>query len=273
MSTDSIGGITSIRLASFYKLNQSNIDDNMVRISSGKRFKSPGIYAADYFHASAMRNDSTGLQQVNREIVGAIGMSKAAEQGGQFVFEKVTRLKELISQYYGTSDSEEKIAFTEEFNSIKKRITLMVGDCVYDGKKVLADNGAAPLRQVVLDPHDVTQTLDISFGAGDIVDVSTLTIGSGDQAAELNNVGVEELKAGIYMAKAASFTVSLNAFYDMNGKKSAICQDNADNTENTDTGAEYMQLSKRQISQQMTVSMMSQANMVRSSVLTLLGIK
>lgn len=274
MSTDSIGGTASIFLANFYNANQSRLNDNLVRISSGKRFQSPGIHAADYFHAAAMRNDVSGLQSINREIVGATGMLKVAEQVGQSVFDDITRLKEIVKQYYfpATTD-EEKTGLGIEFNTIKTRIVNAIGVANYDGKKLIADNGATPLRRVVLDSRDVSQTLDISYNAGDVADVGALAIGVTDQATELDAVEVQLGKSISYLAKTTVYAESLTAFYNMNNKKAITCSQNAEDTENIDGGAEAMELSKRQICQQMTVSMMAQANMVRSSVLALLGIK
>ena len=264
MVSEVTSGITSYDLAAFYDLNQSKLNNTMVDISTGKKFQSPGINAADYFHAAAMRNDTAGLKIVDQGVVDATGMVKVAEQGGQTVFDAVTKMQNLVDQYYNPdATADEKTVYMDEFNATKEEALSAIQNTQYGGKQLIADSGATPLRQVILDPTDVSQTMDISFGASDIADVNSLTLGTTDQATETNAVNTAVLNAGNYLAKTTGYSVSLDATYDMDGNTENVCSQNADDTDNIDGVAEAAALSKEQIAQQMTVSMMAQGNIIK----------
>jgi flagellin-like hook-associated protein FlgL len=219
-----------------------------------------------------MRNNTSGLQIVDRGVVAATGMIKVAEQGGQTVFDDVSKMQGLVNQYYNpNATAVEKMAYVAQFNELKTTALSAIQNTQYDGKQLIADSGATPLRQVILDPTDVSQTMDISFGASDIADVNSLTLGTTDQATETNAVNTAALNAGNYLAKTTGYSVSLQATYDMNGNTENVCSQNADDTDNIDSVTEAMNLSKQQISQQMSVSMMAQANMIQGLVLKLVG--
>lgn len=272
MFSASIGGYSSFSLPNFYSLNLSKLNDTMVRISSGKRFQASSAPTADYFHAQTMKNNVRELQSVNRDMVGAIGMVKVAETAGETVFDDVAKLKELVNHYWGTSNPDEQSILVTEFNVVKNRVISTIANSWYEDKQLLANNGSTPLRRVVLDPRNVSDTMDIMFDPVEVANVNSLTIGdSAGQEAEVNAIDAESFKAGNFLAKTTAYKETLTAFLNMNVKQGTTYIAAAENTENIDGIKESAELTKRQVAQQMTVSMMAQANMMRSSVLQLLG--
>jgi flagellin len=272
MTTEAIGGTTSVLLANFYNINQYQLNQSMVNISSGKRFQTPADNAVDYFHAAKMRSNVSGLQQSNRDIAGAVATLDVAKAVGTSVYNDLSHLNDLVNTYYddGTTD-DQKTAITADFNSTKSRIENTINDSSYNNRKLVAATGDTPLTQVILDPSNVADTYQATYDAGDVADASGLTLGVTDKATEQAAVETEFDKASSYLAKTTVYSDSLKAYYDMNGQTEATYEKNAEDTENIDGGAASMELVKQQLCQQMTVSMMAQANMNRSSVLTLIG--
>ena len=263
---------TSLRLSEFYRLNEYRMADNMMRVASGKRFQRPADSIPDYFRSQQFRADIKGQQQVQRELSYGSALTGAAKQIGQEVFEDLGKLQELMDHYYDPATSaDERHADQIVFTSIKNRIMDTVDAAAYDEWKLVQDNGATPLMSIVLDPRDISLTYDISYGAEDVTDASGLTLGVGAQADEQAALQTELNHAASFLAKSIVYSDSVMSHRDMLADKNVRYMESLDNTESSDDGAEMMALVRRNMSQQMTVSMMAQANMFRSGIAALVS--
>lgn len=263
---------TSLRLSEFYRLNEYRIADNMLRVASGKRFQRPADSIPDYFRSQQFRADIKGQQQVQRELSYGSALTQTARQIGQEVFEDLGKLQELMDHYYDpATTADERQGDLAEFNAIRNRIIDTVENAWYDDWKLVQDNGSTPLMRIVLDSRDISLTYDISYDAGDVTDASGLTLGAGAQADEQAALQNELNHAASFLAKSIVYSDAIASHRDMLADKNVRYRESLDNTEAADDGAEMMALARRSLSQQMTVSMMAQANMFRSGIAALVG--
>ncbi|MBN2035320.1 MAG: hypothetical protein JW768_01125 [Chitinispirillaceae bacterium] len=265
---------TSLHLSEIYKLNQLRINDNMVRVATGKRFQYPSDNIPDYFRVHQLRADIKGHQQVQRELSYGAALLDSAKEVGTIVFEDLIKMQELMKEYYdpGRTD-DERTADQIQFNVIRQRISDAIDTAYYDGWELVQDNGSTPLLSIILDPRDISQTYDISYDAGDVTDVSGLTLGIGAQAAEEAALQSQLDRAASYLAKSVVYSDAVASHQNLLSLKNIRYLDSIDNVEKADDGAEIMSLVKKNISQHMTVSMMAQANMFRSGIASLVESK
>lgn len=265
---------TSLNLTDCYRLNESRLADSMLRVASGKRFQSPAGSISDYFRSQQFRADIKGHQQVQRELsVGAALMDTAKEVGGT-VFEDLTKMQELMQDYYNEATTDdERTVDVAEFNAIKNRIADTIKNTYYGNWKLVQDNGAKPLLSIVLDPRDISMTLDISYDAADVTDSTGLTLGVSNQATEEAALQGQLDHAASYLAKSVVYSDAVMAHRDMLSNKNIRYQESIDNTEKNDDGAEMMKLVRLNLNQQMNISMLAQANMFRSGIAALVNPK
>ena len=265
---------TSLNLTDCYRLNQSRLADSMLRVASGKRFQSPADSISDYFRSRQFRTDIKGNQQVQRELSVGAGLLDAAKEVGGTVFEDLTKMQELMQDYYDiTRSADDRAADKIEFNAIKNRIADIIENTYYSDWKLVQDNGAKPLLSIVLDPRDISMTYDISYDAGDVTDATGLTLGVSDRATEEAALQGQLDHAASYLAKSVVYSDAVMAHRDMLSNKNINYQECIDNTEKNDDGAEMMNLVRLNLNQQMTVSMLAQANMFRSGIAALVSAK
>jgi flagellin-like hook-associated protein FlgL len=263
--------ISSLRLSAFYKVNQNVIYNSMIHVASGKRVSAPSDNAGDYFYAKQMNADAKGLQQVQREMSVGSALLDSAKAVGSEVFEDMSKLKELVKSYYDISrTADEQDVDKTEFNTIRDRITSTLNNGYYDKWKLVADNGAVPLMKIILDPRDPSTTFDISFDANDVTDVSGLTLGSGaGQAAESAALDTQIGHAGSYLAKANVYYDDLAAQHDLTANKVVYYSQSVADAENDADGAALMRLVRQNVCQQISVSMLAQANMYKTNIAAL----
>jgi len=265
---------TSLNLTDCYRLNQSRLADSMLRVASGKRFQSPADSISDYFRSRQFRTDIKGNQQVQRELSVGAGLLDAAKEVGGTVFEDLTKMQELMQDYYDiTRSADDRAADKIEFNAIKNRIADTIENTYYGDWKLVQDNGATPLLSIVLDPRDISMTYDISYDAGDVSDSTGLTLGVSDRSTEEAALQGQLDHAASYLAKSVVYSDAVMAHRDMISNKNIRYQESIDNTEKNDDGAEMMNLVRLNLNQQMTVSMLAQANMFRSGIAALVSAK
>jgi flagellin-like hook-associated protein FlgL len=266
--------VTSLRLSEFYRTNQFVLNDNLLRVASGKRVREPADNSADYFYAHQIRADIKGQQQVRRELAVGGALTDTAKEVGSMVFEDLNRLGEIIQLYYDDNTTDdEKGAYKAEFNAVKNRITDTIANSYYNDYQLVKDYGATPLMKIILDPRDISQTYDISYDAGDVADASGLVVGVTDQATEQTALQDELDKAASYLAKSVVYSDAISAHQNMLAMKNVHYEDNAAAKENADEGAEVMALVKRSLNQQMAVSMMAQANMFKAGIAAIVAKK
>lgn len=271
MLTGSSLNVTYDRIAAFYKINQNRMADSMVKAASGSRFSKPADDIPDYFHAQRFKNQASGYTEIRQNITEASGLIDVATAGGQYVFNNLNSMKDLVKKYYDSSDNEEKNGIKAQFDQLASNVANTISTTVYDGNKLISNSSASPLKSISLDP-DSNLTFDISFTSAQVANPSGLTLGTTNEQTETAAVQAELDKAGSYLAQASAYSIGIKAQYSLVSTKISAYQASQSNSRDADVGQETADAINGSIREQSSIAMMSQTNMAKSLVLRLLGI-
>ena len=263
--------LAALRIASFYKTNGSKLGNNLAKIASGSRVPEPKYNITDYFRAKEFNSNINVYRNIQSDIGGALGMMDVAEEAATYVFDDLTEMKQLVERYYDPdTTADERDSIKAVFDVLGSRINETINDAYYGGKQLIFDTVGAgtPLRNFMLNPKDITQTFTIDFDSNDVADTSALDITIGEVAATAA-VQAELDKAGSYLGKASGYRVGLNAQYNLVETTVNSSKDAVSNMTETDDAKEFAESIKRSISQQSSMAMLAQANILRQSVLGL----
>lgn len=263
--------LATFRIASFYKINGSKLSNNFIKIASGTKVPEPKYNIADYFRAKEFNNNINVYKTVQRDIGDALAMIEVAEQAATQVFDDLTEMRDFVKQYYDAdATDEQKIFIKEAFDVIASRVNDTINDTYYDGKQLISDTvgAGAPLKSFILNPKDISQTFTIDFDSNDVADTSALDITVGEVAAT-NAVQAELDKAASYLGKVSGYRAGLNAQYNIVENTVINSKEAVSNMADTDDAKEFAESVKRSISQQSSMAMLAQSNILKQSVLAL----
>lgn len=261
--------VTSIILENVYHSTQTQLHKSMDRISSGKRIARPSDGVPEYFHIQQFKTDLGGLSEVKNQISFGMGFLKTADKLGSSIWTEMSKLKELLQQYYSSDDPTVQGGNRAHFEAIRDKVTQMISNGDYHGSRLIADGGGTPAVKVLLDPRDVSLTFNIEYGASETVNTTGLVIGVTDYATESAALQVQIDKVGNYLARTEAYSSAIDTYYTLTTKKITECQKNVERTEKIDEGAEMMRFSKQSIQQQMAAAMIAQANLFKSAIAAL----
>lgn len=270
ISTDSFS-ITASRIANFYNINGAQLSKSLLRMAAQKRFTKPSDNISDYIRSEKIQRENNDYKGIQTELQVALAMMDVAERTAMFVKDDLVRMGELVDRYYdANTTADEQAAIVDEFNLLKTSITDFISNTYYDEKLLIQDTSLTqPLRSIILNPYDITQTFDIDFDSGDVPDVAALDVTVG-QAAAGAAVQAELDKAYSYLAKTSGYIFGLNSQYNMAVNK-VVNNKAADSViSDVDAAKEMLEITKRSMRQQASAAMLSQLNISRQSVLTLI---
>ncbi|MGF7534915.1 flagellin [Bacillus mexicanus] len=260
--------------------NLSNVSDalnkSMERLSSGLRINSAADDAAGLSIATRMESQVTGMNQAYRNAQDGVSLIQTAEGSMGTVSDILQRVRELSVQAdNGTNSSTDLTSIQGEIDQLVKEIDHIAKNSTFNGKSLLASTQ--------------TVTLHISDKATDTISVSLYDI----QSASLGNAtdgyvsAIDVESTGGAQTAIKIVDAALNQISGYRGELGAtqnrlgFISDNLTtaktNTEaaqsriqDTDMSAEMSELTKNQVLQQATISMLAKANQQPQSVLSLL---
>jgi flagellin-like hook-associated protein FlgL len=263
---------TAGRIVDSYIVNGGRMAQSMTRMSSGLAIPKPHDNVSTYFRGDINRRETSDYERIRRDIFQAQQVVKVAEEAGMYVFDDLTRMQELTELYWSdVSTDEDRGMYKVEFDAIKAGAASMIEEARYDGKKLIRDSSADPIRTLQLNPHDFSQTMQITFDSSDVAAPGGLTIDGPDKATALAAVGAERDKAAGYLAKISAYDFGLSSHYDSFGKKVEANNEYYDAIFAVDDAEETMAMVKHSVRTQSSLAMLAQTNMFRQSVLGLLG--
>jgi len=258
-----IGGVNyaSSQIASVYNSTSQQLAASLTKIASGKKFQSAAEDLTGFLRSRGLQSDITGYEQLRTDLTAAKTFTTVGVQAASSIYEDMTEMKELSQKYSTATDDDLKAQYTADFSALKTKITKTLDSTVVDGTKVTATGS---LQEVNLDP-DGTSTLDINFTK--IGDVSALTIADDVTAATKLNAQMSNMLT--YLGEAKSFDAILDQQISYSGTVINSKQAVMSLVTDIDEAQEMSNVIDLQIRQQAAVSMMSQANMSRQSVMKL----
>jgi flagellin len=251
-------GSISAGMASLYGTNMRQLYDAMEKLASGKKFKNASEDLIGYLRAQNTQSDITQYEQTRENLTNFKASTSAAVVAGSSIYENLTEMKDLATQWAGTADADLKTQYAAEFNALKTEVSTTLANTYVDGV-LLTDPGDATDATVSLGPDGGSLTLTFS----DAADISSLDITAGTAVADTQ---AEVSAAMTYMYEAKSYDaitdqqIKLNDTI-VNSKKAVLSLiTDIDEAEQMD---KVLSLTLRQ---QATTAMMAQANIVQNSL-------
>ncbi|MGL5436398.1 MAG: flagellin [Lachnospiraceae bacterium] len=260
--------------------NQSALNKNLEKLSSGYKINRAGDNAAGLAISESMRSQINGLNQASANANDAIGLIQTAEGALTEVHSMLQRMTTLATQAAnGTYNSVARGNIQSEMDELVSEIDRIANNTDFNGIKPLAANGNAGSMTFQIGPTG-QETIVVSG-----TDMTTEGIFGGPTAGILDVTGTSTVKANaaIDQIKTAIDTVSgyrakLGAAqnrleHTINNLN--VTSENITAAESrirdTDMADEITSYTKNNILLQAAQSMLSQANAAPQGVLRLLG--
>jgi len=245
----------------------SRLQMSMARLSSGYRINTAADDAAGLAISEKLRAQIGGLAQANSNAQDGISLVQTAEGSLNEVHAMLQRVRDLAVQYKnGTLSTDDRTAIQSEVNQLGSEIERIGQSAAFNGISLLASSG--------------TITFQVGANDGDSIAVSTISLGTavGSSVFSLSVTGstdISQIDDAInkVSAQRADFGAVQNRLEHTINNLSTY-QENLTASESqirdVDMASEMVEFTKDQILQQAGTSMLSQANQLPNSVLSLL---
>ena len=251
-----------------------SLSKSMEKLSSGFRINSAADDAAGLGISERMRATISGLDQASRNAQDGISMVQTAEGSLQEVNSILGRIRDLAVQYNnGTNDANAKASITAEVAQLSGELTRMIGSSSFNGIALLSSAAGVPLA-----------TLQIGANNGEIVAVPGVNAAA-SLGTEINRFAtmaaggatIDISKLDTAISKISNDRSTFGAVQNRlehTVNSLGVYQENLTSAESrirdVDMASEMTNFTRLQILQQSGTAMLAQANMLTSSVLSLL---
>jgi flagellin len=254
----------------------SNLSTSFERLSSGFRINSAADDAAGLQISNRLTSQVEGLNQAVRNANDAISLTQTAEGALDEVTNSLQRIRTLaIQSQNGINSSADRTALQQEVTALVSEISRVATDTQFAGVDILTGGFSAAF----LVGANAGQTISVnlsssngaSFGASGLgvstVDISTVTGASSALTAidtAISSLGAPRAELGALQNRFQSTIRNLsNISENVAGARSRV--------RDTDFATETAELTRNQIIQQASLSVLSQANQRPQTALSLLG--
>jgi flagellin len=258
--------------------NLSQVTDklagNFRRLSTGLRISTAADDAAGLAISERLRSQIRSLDQAKRNANDGISLVQTAEGALNEVSSILTRLRELsIQSSNGSVSAQDKDTLDEEFQSLVGEVNRIGRSTEFSGIKLLDGSSSSVSFQVGFGTTAGIDTISVSLSAAlsTSLSLSSLDIGSGG----VTTTAISSIDAAINTV--SSLRGSLGAIQNRLGStinNLAIQTENLSAAESrirdVDVAYETAQLTRNNILQQASISVLSQANAQPQSALRLL---
>ena len=252
----------------------NSLNTSLERLSSGFRINSASDDAAGLQISERMTSQVQGLNQAVRNANDAISLTQTAEGALDETTTALQRIRTLAVQAQnGINSSEDRSALSSEITALKNEISRIASETQFAGLSILKGNFSADF--LVGANQGQTVTVEIgdaanSFGATGLGVAGTVdTDGNADTLLgqvddALSKIGTVRSDLGALQSRFQSTIRNLtNISENLSSARSQIMD--------TDFASETANLTRNQIMQQASISVLSQANQRPQAALSLLG--
>ena len=267
--------VTSINAQRNLSSVTGRLSTNFRRLSTGLRISSAADDAAGLAISERLRSQVRSLDQAKRNANDGISLVQTAEGALNEVSSILTRLRELsIQASNGTVSNADKDTLDEEFQSLVNEIDRIGSSTEFNDIKLLDGTQPTVTFQVGFGTTSGVDTLDVTLEAALATSLSlnSLDIGSGGST----NQAITAIDTAINTI--SGLRGSLGAVQNRLGStinNLAIQTENLSAAESrirdVDVAYETAQLTRNNILQQASISVLAQANAQPQSALSLLG--
>ncbi|RUO30230.1 flagellin [Aliidiomarina soli] len=252
----------------------NGLDTAFERLSSGSRINSAADDAAGLQITNRMTSQINGLNMAVRNANDGISVAQTAEGALQETTNMLQRMRELVVQAdNGVNNAEDLTAIQQEIGELNDEIDRIADTTQFSGRNILdgtftdvdflvGSQGLAD-EKVTIDIAARMGAAELTSGTVDVtVNDSETDLGAIDAAIE--TVGTTRSELGASQNRFQSTISNLsNISENVSAARSRIMD--------TDYAAETAQLTKFQITQQASTSILGQANQRPQAALSLLG--
>lgn len=250
------------------------------RLSSGFRINSASDDAAGLQITNRQTSQINGLNQAVRNANDGISLSQVAEGALQETGNMLQRMRELVVQAdNGINNDEDLTAIQEEITQLQSEMDRIAGTTEFSGKKIL--DGSLDVGFLVGSKGGSEERINIEladdFSSSGLLGASGIVVSGLDQTesapvegmlssidAAIATVGSARAELGAIQNRFQSTISNLsNIVENVSAARSRI--------QDTDFAAETANLTKFQITQQASTSILAQANQRPQAALSLLG--
>lgn len=252
------------------------LNTSFERLSSGFRINSAADDAAGLQISDRLTSQIQGLNQAVRNANDAISLAQTAEGALSEVTTSLQRIRTLsVQSQNGINSSADRTALQQEVTQLVNEISRIATDTQFAGNDILTGSFSAAF----LVGANAGQTISVnlsssdgaSFGASGLgvgtVDISTTGGASAALASidtAISSIGATRAELGALQNRFQSTIRNLsNISENVAGARSQV--------RDTDFALETAELTRNQIIQQASVSVLSQANQRPQTALSLLG--
>ena len=247
---------------------QTLLSKSMEKLSSGLRINRAADDAAGLAISEKMRAQIRGLAVAQRNALDGVSLVQTAEGALNEVHSIIQRVRELAVQYNnGTLSTADRTAISAEVSQLSAEVARVVTATQFNGTNVLV--GSAPVTfQVGPNSGETIQLSGANMGGSFFDPVFAAFTGSTADISAVNSAisSVADVRATFGAAQnRLEHTIANLATYQENlsAAESRI--------RDTDIAAEMVNLTRLQILNQSGTAMLTQANQLPQSVLSLLG--
>jgi len=266
------GGNSFANISAFVTSNGRILQKSLVNFAAGQRIMNPSNGLGDYFAGKSFNFQARGLEHARRELFQAKSILDLAQESIAMIFGDLNDILDLTQEYFSSNNSNNadiKKHLRNKISEIQSLVIQTRDNTVFGGRKLLEDSSANPLIDMNINPNgNGSDRFVISFGADMVVDMSNFNLDKGEDFA-IGEIREQINRASKFMGTLAGFQRGVEAQISINEITSSNLTDAAGNVLGLDDMDEIFALTKRQIQQQAAVSMLSQGNMMRGSVLNL----
>ena len=267
--------VTSINAQRNLSSVTNRLGDNYRRLSTGLRISTAADDAAGLAISERLRSQVRSLEQAKRNANDGISLVQTAEGALNEVSSILTRLRELAVQASnGSVSNQDKETLDEEFQSLVNEVNRIGRSTEFNGIKLLDGSSSSVSFQVGFGTTSGIDTLAVSLSAAlsTSLSLNSLDIGSGGATT----TALTNIDAAINTV--SSLRGSLGAVQNRLGStinNLAIQTENLSAAESrirdVDVAYETAQLTRNNILQQASISVLAQANAQPQSALSLIG--
>ncbi|WP_018983445.1 flagellin N-terminal helical domain-containing protein [Salinimonas chungwhensis] len=245
------------------------------RLSSGSRINSAADDAAGLQISNRMTAQIQGLNQGVRNANDGISVLQTAEGALDETTNSLQRIRQLaVQSNNGVNDGADQTALKQEIDALKEEIDRIASDTEFNGVALLDGNYGADFQVGAEGGQSINVTIDsgtatTGFNSTDLGIAGDVTTGGADALitevdAALERVGAARAEMGATQNRFESSIRNLsNISENVSAARSRI--------KDADFATETANLSKNQILQQASTTVLAQANQRPQAALSLLG--
>ena len=260
--------------------SQGTLGTSLERLSTGLRINSAKDDAAGLFISQKQTSDIRGIDQAIRNAGDGISLAQTAEGALSQISSSVQRIREIAVQS-SNATLEDRTGLQKEVDQLTQEISRIVTTTTFNGTSLFDVNGTSSLTfQVGQDgtaSNQVTLTLSgmtgglVSAFASSLTATGTVDVSSAASASaalvtletDIDDISKQRATFGAVQNRFESVISNLQNYSEnLSSSRSRIMD--------TDFASETANLTKAQILQQASTSILAQANQLPQSALSLL---